>query len=199
VTLEMLRKRLGPTPRIGTGSVRRIAQLRPLFPDATFLGIRGNVETRLRKLDNGEYDLLVLAAAGLRRLGYADRVSARLPVQVCIPAPGQGIIAVEIRSADMKVRKAVKRINDLDAAVALDAERALVAALGGGCQMPVGALATRMGPSSLKLRAVVASPAGYDAVRAWAVRPRTQAERLGRQVADMLLNAGAADILNAVD
>jgi hydroxymethylbilane synthase len=199
VSVEALRRKLGTNPRIGTGSVRRVAQLRPLFPDATFLGIRGNVETRLRKLDSGEYDLLVLAAAGLRRLGFAERVSVRLPPTVCIPAPGQGIIAVEIRSADKKVRNAVQRINDSKAAAALAAERALVAALGGGCQMPVGAIATHVGQSSLKLRAIVASPSGYDAVRAWAVQPASRAERLGRQVADMLLSAGAADILNAID
>jgi hydroxymethylbilane synthase len=195
ITVEALTKTIGRSARIGTGSVRRVAQLRALFPDATFQNIRGNVETRLRKLDAGEYDLLVLAAAGLRRLGYGSRISARLPVNICIPAPGQGIIAVEIRSSDKMVRRAVKRINDADAAVALEAERALVAALGGGCQMPLGGLAMAAGKSSLKLRAIVASPAGCEAVRAWAVLPKTQASRLGRQVGQTLLEAGAAEIL----
>lgn len=195
LTLDALTKKVGKRPRIGTGSVRRVAQLRPLFPDATFLNVRGNVETRLRKLDNGEYDLLVLAAAGLRRLGYGSRISTRLPVKLCIPAPGQGIIAVEIRAGDKKVRNAVKRINDAAAAAALEAERALVVALGGGCQMPLGGLATPVGTSSLKLQAIVASPAGSDAVRAWAVRPAAQASRLGREVGETLLAAGAAEIL----
>ena len=195
ITLEALRKKIDKHARIGTGSVRRIAQLRPLFPDATFQNVRGNVETRLRKLDAGEYDLLVLAAAGLRRLGYGSRISTRLPVAVCIPAPGQGIIAVEIRTGDKKVRKALKRINDADTAVALEAERALVVALGGGCQMPLGGLATAVGRASLKLQAVVASPDGAGAVRAWQVLPRRQAARLGRDVGAALLNAGAAEIL----
>jgi hydroxymethylbilane synthase len=195
ITLEALAKKVGKRTRIGTGSVRRIAQLRMIFPDALFQGVRGNVETRLRKLDAGDYDLLVLAAAGLRRLGYASRISTRLPVAVCIPAPGQGIIAVEIRTSDKTVRNAVKRINDADAATALAAERALVAALGGGCQMPLGGLATPFGASGLRLRAIVASPSRAEAARAWSVRPRSQAARLGRDVAAMLLEAGAAEIL----
>lgn len=195
ITVEALQKKIGKNARIGTGSVRRIAQLRPLFPNATFQNVRGNVETRLRKLDSGEYDLLVLAAAGLRRLGYGSRISTRLPVAVCIPAPGQGIIAVEIRTADKKVRNAVKRINDADTAVALEAERALVVALGGGCQMPLGGLATAVGKTSLKLQAIVASPDGAGAVRAWQVLPKRQAARLGRDVGAALLNAGAAEIL----
>jgi hydroxymethylbilane synthase len=197
ITIEALTKKIGKGARIGTGSVRRVAQLRTVFPDATFQNVRGNVETRLRKLDAGEYDLLVLAAAGLRRLGFGRRISARLPVNICIPAPGQGIIAVEIRSADKMVRRAVKRINDADAAVALEAERALVAALGGGCQMPLGGLATAVGKSSLKLQAVVASPVGCEAVRAWSVLPKTQASQLGRQVGQTLLEAGAAEILKS--
>jgi hydroxymethylbilane synthase len=195
ITVEALQKKIGKNARIGTGSVRRIAQLRPLFPDATFQNVRGNVETRLRKLDSGEYDLLVLAAAGLRRLGYGSRISTRLPVAICIPAPGQGIIAVEIRTRDKKVRNAVKRINDADTAVALEAERALVMALGGGCQMPLGGLATAVGNASLKLQAIVASPDGAGAVRAWQVLPKRQAARLGRDVGAALLNAGAAEIL----
>jgi hydroxymethylbilane synthase len=195
ISIEALQKKLGKNARIGTGSVRRIAQLRPLFPDATFQNVRGNVETRLRKLDSGEYDLLVLAAAGLRRLGYGSRISTRLPVKICVPAPGQGIIAVEIRMADKKVRNAVKRINDADTSLALEAERALVVTLGGGCQMPLGGLATPAGTSSLKLQAIVASPDGFGAVRAWQVLPKRQAARLGRDVGATLLNAGAAEIL----
>ena len=104
---------------------------------------------------------------------------------------------MEIRSTDKMVHKAVKRINDADAAVALEAERALVAALGGGCQMPLGGLATAVGKSSLKLRAIVASPVGCEAVRAWSVRPKTQASRLGREVGETLLDAGAAEILKS--
>ncbi|MCM3879553.1 MAG: hydroxymethylbilane synthase [Vicinamibacterales bacterium] len=197
ITIEALAKTVGRSGRIGTGSARRIAQLAPLFPGAVFHNVRGNVETRLRKLDAGEYDVLVLAAAGLHRLGYGSRISTRLPVKSCIPSPGQGIIAVEVRRNDKGVRNAVRRINDADTAAALQAERALVVALGGGCQMPLGGLATHVGTAALKLQAVVASPEGHGAVRAWKVLPKTQAARLGRDVGTALLAAGAADILRA--
>ena len=103
---------LGQSPSIGTGSVRRIAQLTRLFPGARFTPIRGNLDTRLRKLDEGAHDALVLAAAGLRRLGFADRISCALPPAACVPAPGQGIIAVEVRADDTRVRNLVTRIDD---------------------------------------------------------------------------------------
>ena len=107
-------------PRIGTGSVRRIAQLRQRFPTAEFSNVRGNVDTRLRKLDSGDYDLLVLAAAGLRRLGFGARISVSVPIEECVPAPGQGIIAIETRTDDAATRAAVARVNNDDASHALD-------------------------------------------------------------------------------
>src|SRR2546423_6719326 len=142
MTIDGLVARLGQSPSIGTGSVRRIAQLTRLFPGARFVPIRGNLDTRLRKLDEGAHDALVLAAAGLRRLGFGHRISLALPAAACVPAPGQAIVAVEIRADDAGTRDAVVRIDDGAAAAALVAERALVAALGGGCQTPIGALAT---------------------------------------------------------
>src|SRR5687768_863033 len=110
-SLDDIGRVLGRAPRIGTSSVRRSAQLTRLFPGASFLPIRGNLDTRLRKLDSGQYDALVLAAAGLRRLGRSARLSTVLPPDVCVPAPGQGIIAVEIRSADVRVRGYAGRID----------------------------------------------------------------------------------------
>ena len=104
-----------------------------IFPNASFLPIRGNLDTRLRKLDSGDYDAIVLAAAGLRRVQQEARISAFLPGEACVPAPGQGIIAVEIREGDSTAAGAVRHLNDWHAAVALDAERAVVRALGGGC------------------------------------------------------------------
>ena len=181
--------------RIGTGSVRRIAQLRRLFPNAIFENVRGNLDTRLRKLDAGDYDLLVLAAAGLRRLGFASRISMTLPLDVCVPAPGQGIIAIETRAGDTSARQAVAAVNDAEAAAALDAERALVVALGGGCQMPIGGVAVSAGPSALELSAVVASLDGTRAIRYKKVGTKTNAVALGRQVAEYLLKAGADQIL----
>jgi porphobilinogen deaminase len=182
--------------RIGTGSVRRIAQLRARFPHALFENVRGNLDTRLRKLDAGEYDLLVLAAAGLRRLGFTSRISALVPLDECVPAPGQGIIAIEVRGDDASTRRIVTQIADADALAALDAERALVTALGGGCQMPIGGIAVPVGQTDLELRALVASLDGARVIRYKRVGLRTHAAALGREVADELLRQGAAAILN---
>ena len=123
---------LGASPSIGTGSVRRIAQLTRLLPGARFTGIRGNLDTRLRKLDEGAHDAIVLAAAGLTRLGFGSRISLSIPADACVPAPGQGIVAIEVRRGEPHVWDAVARINDADAFDALTAERALVERLGGG-------------------------------------------------------------------
>jgi hydroxymethylbilane synthase len=185
---------LGHGPRIGTSSIRRVAQLIRLFPGATFLPVRGNLGTRLRKLDAGEYDALVLAAAGLRRLGRADRITATIPADACLPAPGQGIIAVEIRDTDERAGGLLAVIDDADAAAALRSERTVVTRLGGGCQMPIGALAD-IADGGLSVRAVVISPDGQRIVRASASGSCDDAEALGRSVADELLQGGAGDIL----
>jgi hydroxymethylbilane synthase len=185
---------LGRGPRIGTSSIRRVAQLIRLFPGATFLPVRGNLGTRLRKLDAGEYDALVLAAAGLRRLGRADRITATIPADACLPAPGQGIIAVEIRDTDERAGGLLAVIDDADAAAALRSERTVVTRLGGGCQMPIGALAD-IANGGLSVRAVVISPDGQRIVRASASGSCDDAEALGRSVADELLQGGAGDIL----
>jgi hydroxymethylbilane synthase len=185
---------LGPAPRIGTSSIRRVAQLTRLFPGATFSSVRGNLGTRLRKLDAGEYDALVLAAAGLRRLGRADRITATIPTDACVPAPGQGIIAVEIRDTDRRAGRLLAAIDDADAAAALRSERTVVTRLGGGCQMPIGALA-EIADNALNVCGVVISPDGRRIVRASASGARGDAETLGRAVADELLRGGAGDIL----
>jgi hydroxymethylbilane synthase len=183
-------------PRIGTGSVRRIAQLRQRFPSAEFLNVRGNLDTRLRKLDAGDYDLLVLASAGLRRLGLGARISVSLSLEECVPAPGQGIIAIEIRGDDGAAREAAGCVNNDAAMRALHAERALVTALGGGCQMPIGGIAVPVGEHDLELHAVVASLDGARVIRYKKVGTRTDAATLGWQVAEELLKQGATDILN---
>ena len=193
--LRRIAGQLANGARIGTGSVRRIAQLRTFFPGASFQNVRGNVDTRLRKLDAGELELLVLAAAGLRRLGYSSRISATVPFEDCMPAPGQGIIAIEIRADDRVSRNAVARINNSDASAALVAERALVAALGGGCQMPIGGIAVPVGAQELELQAVVASLDGMRVVRYKKTGMRDAAEALGRAVAAHLLENGAEAIL----
>lgn len=186
---------LGRSPSIGTGSVRRIAQLTRLFPGARFTPIRGNLDTRLRKLDEGVHDALVLAAAGLRRLGFASRISLTLPAAACVPAPGQGIVAIEVRDGDDDTRRAVVHIDDRAAGAALKAERAVVKALGGGCQTPIGALATPEDGDTLQLVAVVVALDGSRAVRAHARGPRERAAALGASVGAQLLADGAGDIL----
>ena len=188
---------LGPAPRIGTSSIRRVAQLATLVPRASFAPIRGNVDTRLRKLDGGEYDALVLAAAGLRRLGFAERISAAVAPEDCIPAPGQGVVAIEIRSSDHDTRTVLQRLHDQAAATALIAERTVVAALGGGCQLPLGALAVQRG-SDLELHAIVCSADGTRAVRAREFAPSTDPAGLGSRVARRLIEQGAAAILDEV-
>ena len=189
--------RLGAAPKIGTGSVRRTAQLAGVLPGATFVPIRGNVDTRLRKLDTGGYDALVLAAAGVSRLGLATRITAPIPIDRCVPAPGQGIIAIETRADDDETMQAVRAIHDRAAGIALDAERALVEALGGGCQLPLGALAVA-DASQLHVRAIVAAPDGSRVIARSERGPASEAAMLGRRVADALIRGGALDILDTI-
>jgi hydroxymethylbilane synthase len=196
-TMHDIASALGREPRIGTSSVRRSAQLTRLFPGATFAPIRGNLDTRLRKLDSGEFDAIVLAAAGLRRLQHASRISASLPVDACIPAPGQGIIAVEIRADDRRMRDILETINDREAHIALTAERAVVTRLGGGCQMPIGAYATITG-DQVSVVAIVVSPDGARAERAETEGNVSDAEAVGAAAAERLLADGAGEILEAV-
>jgi hydroxymethylbilane synthase len=193
-SVDEVRALLGTAPKIGTSSVRRIAQLIALFPGARFEPIRGNLDTRLRKLDSGDYDALVLAAAGLRRLQHAHRISTALPVDACVPAPGQGIIAIEIREDDQRTRELVGTITDATASVALDAERAVVGRLGGGCQMPIGAYATVAG-ETMTLAAIVIALDGSREVRATDSGPVREPAVLGIRVADSLLARGADTIL----
>ena len=198
LTLDDVVRRLGRAPRIGTSSIRRSAQLTRMFPGAKFLPIRGNLDTRLRKLDSGDFDAIILAAAGLRRLNHEARISTALPPDTCVPAPGQGIIAVEIRTDDERVRERVREITDPAAAAALSAERAVVTRLGGGCQMPIGAFASEIG-SELKMIAIVVAVDGSRAARGETRGPRADAERIGIEAAEQLLARGAGDILADVE
>ena len=188
---------LDEIPVIGTSSVRRIAQLAVAIPQARFAPIRGNVDTRLRKLDGGEFNAIVLAAAGMRRLGFSPRISAAIPFDVCIPAPGQGIVAIEIRTDDAATRACLEPISDRAARISLDAERTVVSALGGGCQRPLGAISMHDN-GTVRLRAVVATPDGSEVIQREATGPASEPIGLGRRVADELASAGAARILDAV-
>lgn len=188
--------RLDAAPSIGTGSVRRSAQLAVRTPAARFLPVRGNVDTRLRKLDAGEFDALVLAVAGLKRLGYADRISEAIPHDECVPAPCQGIVAIQTRieHAGDPVWQA---IDDAAAFACFEAERAVVAALGGGCRLPLGAIAVHDG-GTLAMQAIVTTPDGSHSVRRQARGDAAKPAELGRRLADDLARGGATDILNSL-
>jgi hydroxymethylbilane synthase len=196
-SVDAVAAELGRAPRIGTSSVRRSAQLARVFPGAHFAPIRGNLDTRLRKLDAGDFDAIVLASAGLRRLDHAHRISAALPVEASIPAPGQGIIAVEIRADDEHVRNVLEPINDRTAHIALAAERAVVTQLGGGCQMPIGAYAT-VDDDRVSIVAIVVSPDGAKVARAETSGRAAEAEAVGAAAAEQLLANGAGEILDEV-
>jgi hydroxymethylbilane synthase len=196
--LDDLVKRLGRAPRIGTSSVRRTAQLTRLFPGAQFLPVRGNLGTRLAKVDaRKDFDALVLAAAGLKRLSHEQRISALLPIEACVPAPGQGIIAVEVRHDDTRALAPLKAIDDASASAALTAERAVVTRLGGGCQMPIGAYAA-LQDGELVLTTIVVSVDGAQAARADVRGAVADAHAVGVRAADELLARGAGAILAAV-
>jgi hydroxymethylbilane synthase len=178
--------------KVGTSSLRRAAQLHALDRGLVIETLRGNVDTRLRKLDEGQYGAIVLAAAGLKRLGWADRIRELLDVEVMCPAVGQGALAIETRADDGPAHRIARKLNDAASNAAVTAERSLLATLEGGCQVPIGAYAQLEG-SLLHLRAIVASPDGSRIVRDRATG--TDAVTLGRELGERLLAAGAREIL----
>ncbi len=196
----MVGKKLAELPggaKVGTSSLRRAAQLRAAYPDLVIETIRGNLDTRLRKLDEGQFDAIVLAAAGLRRLGWADRIAELLPENIICPAVGQGALAVQTRDDEGRAAQLVSKLDDADARAAVTAERALLRALGGGCQTPIGAHG-RIDDGRLHLRAVVATPDGSRVVRGEREGSVTGAENIGEELAAALLEAGGREILESV-
>ena len=181
--------------RVGTSSLRREAQLRSLRPDLQVHPLRGNVDTRLRKLESGEYDAIILAMAGLNRLGKTELIRQILPVEVMCPAAGQGALAIETRSGDHEVRSALSFLDDPAARAETECERALLQKLGGGCQVPIGASA-RFTNKTLHLQAVVASPDGNQVLRESADGDDPQ--KLGSSIGQRLLDRGGASILDSV-
>jgi hydroxymethylbilane synthase len=192
-------RRLADLPagaKVGTSSLRRSAQLRRLRPDLAIESVRGNVDTRLRKLAEGRYDAILLAAAGLRRLGWEDRIAEILPDSAMCPAVGQGALAIETRATGPGF-EACRPLDDPATRAAVTAERALLAALGGGCQVPIGAHAT-VERDRIRLLGVVASPDGSEVIRAEAEGVVAEAEAIGRKLGEELLERGARRILEAV-
>ncbi|BBL56856.1 hydroxymethylbilane synthase [Methylomonas koyamae] len=180
--------------RIGTSSLRRQCQIKEKFPNAEILSLRGNVNTRLAKLDAGEYDAIILASAGLKRLGLAERITARLLPEESLPAMGQGAIGIECRIDDAEIHGYLKVLHDEATSIRVGAERAMNARLNGGCQVPIAGYAEIRG-QRLFMRGLVGSPDGAVLYRAEAESDLDQAEALGRSVADQLLAQGADKIL----
>lgn len=180
--------------RVGTSSLRRQAQLRHHRPDLDLRDLRGNVDTRLRKLERGDYDAIVLAKAGLDRLGWSDKITEVLPPEISLPAVGQGALGIEARADDDEVLKQLRRLDHAETRAAVAAERALLAKLEGGCQVPMGVWA-RVEHNELVLEACVLSVDGADCIRQRAAGSPLQAQTLGRELARSLLAAGADRIL----
>ena len=182
---------------VGTSSLRRQCQLRRYRPDLVIKDLRGNVNTRLAKLDNGEYDALILASAGLIRLDMAARIRAALPETLLLPAVGQGAVGIECRLDDARTRALLAPLNHVDTAICVSAERAMNTRLQGGCQVPIAGFAT-LHDGQLSMQGRVGSLDGSQLLQADACGAAADAVQLGEQVADLLLAAGAAEILAAV-
>lgn len=182
---------------IGTSSLRRKAQLLAARPDLQIMDLRGNVDTRLRKLDEGLYDAIILAAAGLERLGHGDRITALIPPDVCLPAVGQGALAIEARTADDEVRSMLEFLNDLPTKQSTDAERAFLGLLEGGCQVPIGVHADVAG-EQIKIEAIIAALDGSTVLRDTITGKAEDAVALGQQLGKKMLTAGGQEILAAI-
>lgn len=179
---------------VGTCSLRRQCQLKAYRPDLVIKELRGNVGTRLSKLDAGEYDAIILAAAGLKRLELEERIRSFIEPEQSLPAVGQGAVGIECRTDDERILKLLEPLNHADTADRVKCERAMNLTLEGGCQVPIGSYALLEG-DEIWLRALVGEPDGSQIVRGEIRGPRAQAEQLGVQLANQLLNEGAREIL----
>ena len=190
-------ERLPAGARVGTSSLRRQLQLRLLRDDLVIEPLRGNLDTRLRKLDEGRYDAIVLALAGLKRMGWADRATQVFSAEEMVPAIGQGALAIEIREDDAELQAALKPLGDPDSETCVTAERSFLARLGGGCQVPLAAHA-RVKQERLRLVGVVVSLDAARAVRGIEEGPQEDAAALGTALAERLLSQGAREILASI-
>ncbi len=183
--------------RVGTSSLRRQMQLRELRSDLEIRDLRGNVNTRLAKLDRGDYDAIVLASAGLKRLGMAERIAESLGPDVMLPAIGQGAIGIECRRGDHSIEELMAPLDDRDTHIRVDAERSMNARLAGGCQVPIAGYAELSG-NELRLWGLVGQPDGSQTIRGEVVGPSARASELGQNLAEDLLTRGAGEILAAL-
>ncbi|MDA8090136.1 MAG: hydroxymethylbilane synthase [Nitrospiraceae bacterium] len=184
---------------IGTSSLRRTCQLLNSRPDLKVSSLRGNLDTRLRKLDEGEYDAIILAVAGMKRLGFADRITETIPAEVMLPAIGQGAVGIECRREDPEINALLARLDHAETSVAVRAERAYLLRLEGGCQVPIAAYA-RLAPGGGKLimDGLVGDPSGSQTLRESMEGDPADAEKLGVRLAESLIKKGAGEILARV-
>jgi len=184
--------------RIGTSSLRRRAQVLAARPDLEIVDLRGNLDTRLKKLDSGDFDAIIAARAGLIRLGMADKASEIIPYDVMLPAVGQGALCIEVRENDQKVKNLIRILIDYNSMFEVKAERALLARLQGGCQVPIGAHAEVIYPSNLKIEAVVCSLDGTTVIRDTVEGKVDDFSTMGIELASKLLGRGGLKILEDI-
>ncbi len=184
--------------RIGTSSLRRECQIKALFPQAEILALRGNVNTRFAKLDAAEYDAIILASAGLKRLGFSARIAETLPPETSLPAIGQGAIGIECRTEDAEINQMLQALHDVDTGICVSAKRAMNARLNGGCQVPIAGFA-QLQAGQLTMRGLVGSPDGTSLFRAHRQGVASEAEAIGVAIAEELLAQGAGKILAALN
>ena len=187
--------------KVGTSSLRRKAQLLHVRPDLHIEDLRGNVNTRLRKMEEENFDGVILACAGLKRLGFEDRIRQVLPQSVCLPAVGQGALAIECRQADSQTRELLEFLNDKETRLCTVAERGFLATVEGGCQVPVGVHAVAAGAEGIRIEAVIASLDGSTLLRedlAGTARNNEEARAMGVQLANRLLDMGGREILRSI-
>jgi hydroxymethylbilane synthase len=183
--------------KIGTGSLRRGAQIQAMLPDVMIVPLRGNIDTRLKKIETENLTGIILAAAGMKRLGYVEKIAQYLPVELMLPAVGQGALGLQIRKADSDLARVLAKLNHAPTAAAVTAERSYLRALGGGCRLPIAAYGKLEG-KELSLEGLVASPNGASAVRDKVRGAVTEAEELGKKLADMIMEKGGKKLLNLV-
>jgi hydroxymethylbilane synthase len=183
--------------RIGTGSMRRAAQLLAFLPDLAIISLRGNLETRLKKIETENLQGVILAAAGMKRMGFAGKISQFLPIETMLPAVGQGALGLEIRESDEELKKIVAKLNHVPTAAEITAERSFLRGLGGGCLLPIAAFG-KMEGEELSLEGLVASPRGTSVIRDKVKGSVLDAEELGKRLAEIILEKGGKKLLNMI-
>jgi hydroxymethylbilane synthase len=183
--------------RIGTGSLRRSAQLLDMLPDAVIVPLRGNLDTRLKKIETEKLDGVIVAAAGMKRMGLVQRITQFLPVELMLPAVGQGALGLEVRTGDSELKKILAKLNHAPTNTEIAAERAFLRCLGGGCRLPIAALGKLEG-DKLSLEGLVAAPQGSGIIRDKVKGTVFEAEELGKKLAEMILERGGKKFLELV-